>query len=311
MSAASALRALVARRLGPANLERLALARRCLGELRDSYRSAARAGRPATIDAGDVRSAIEDMGVQAGDVVHVHSSASHLMEGARSIALAGQVVRMLIELVGETGTVLMNTDALASGWDHALSRDVFDYVTWPSRRGLISEVFRRRRDVVRSVHPWYNVTAWGRRAVELVGEHHRSAPYAMDEHSPWFKLNQVEGKVLLLGNGFRHNSLVHLVEYLYPDEFPRPVFLNRPVTMRYTTRERQVAEMPVMLHAPLWKHGAEGRFAEYLQERYGFYQTRRLANGAELVCYRAADQFEAIRREMKQDVTWYDLRFGG
>lgn len=224
MTLGSALRSLVSRQLDPANLERLKIVRRCLADLRDSYRAVARGAGAATGTVGiaDIKAALVDMGIRAGDVVHVHSSASHLMAGTRSIRLAGQVVRMLVELVDESGTLLMNTDALRDGWDHALSREVFDYATWPSRRGLISEVFRRRRDVVRSVHPWYNVTAWGRRAVELVGEHHRSSPYAMDEHSPWYKLNQVDGKILLLGNGYRNNSLVHLVEYLYPDEFPGP-----------------------------------------------------------------------------------------
>jgi len=310
MSLGSAVRSLVSRRLDPATLERLKIVRRCLADLRDSYRPVARGADRSPVGIADVRAALVDMGIRAGDIVHVHSSASHLVAGTQSIRLAGEVVRTLVELVGETGTLLMNTDAVRDGWDHALSREVFDYATWPSHRGLISEVFRRRRDVVRSVHPWYNVTAWGRRAVELVGEHHRSSPYAMDEHSPWYKLNQVEGKVLLLGNGYRHNSLVHLAEYLHPDEFPRPVFLNRPVVMRYTTWERKVAEMPVMLHAHVWKHSAEARFAEYLQAKYGFYQVRHLASGASLVCYRASDQLEAIRREMKQDVTWYDLRFG-
>jgi aminoglycoside N3'-acetyltransferase len=131
----------------------------------------------------------------------------------------------------------------------------------------------------------------------------------MDRHSPWYKLGEAGGKVVLLGKGYWNNSLIHLAEYLHPDEFPRPVFLNRPVVMRYMDRSRAVCEMPILLHALLWQVGAEATFGEYLNDKYGFYRTRTLRNGAQLVCYEAREQYEAIRREMKGDVTWYDPRF--
>lgn len=291
------------------NIERLRIISRCVQEIRNSYAPVAHPSVGEVIGLEDVREALVEMGISPGDVIHVQSSATHLFAGGSPIGLATQTVRMLIELVGPSGTILMNTDSLRNGWDHAASGEVFDYASWPSRRGLISEVFRRRSDVVRSVHPWYNVTAWGCLAVELLEDHHKSTPYTMDEHSPWYKLNLVKGKVALLGAGFRYNSPLHLAEYLNPKGYPRAIFLDRPVAMKFMTWKRQQQVMDVMLHAPVWKHGAEGRFGAYLNVKYGIYRTRTLRNGAQIVVYDAADQCKAVRRELEQGTTWYDPQF--
>src|SRR5207244_4106605 len=119
---------------------------------------------------------------------------------------ATAILELLFELVGSDGTLVMPTDSVKGYPRFSRRGDVFDYETMPSRRGLITELFRRRPGLYRSIHPFYNLSAIGPRAKELVEEHGLSQPYTMDEHSPWYKLTMGGGKVVLLGLDFEINS---------------------------------------------------------------------------------------------------------
>lgn len=269
-----------------------------------------------------------DMGVWRGDLLHVQSSVSHLHQGwpdrvaedaGGQMAYATRIVKMLKDLVGPTGTLMMNTDSLThaevrSAWAGVLPPDraLFDYARSPSRRGLISELFRRQAGVVRSVHPWYNMTALGPAADELMRDNERSTPFALDRHSAIWKLTMMGGKIALLGQGFSGNVPMHLIEYVHADEYPRAVFVNRPVKVTYMDYGRRMQSLDVLLHAQDWYlTGLAGaKFCEYLDGRHHLYKRRRFKN-AEIVCFDARSQYEASYQEMKDGVCWYDPQFDG
>jgi aminoglycoside N3'-acetyltransferase len=279
----------------------------------------------------EIRETLLALGIAKGDTVHVHASIQHLMRGAtrppaepvpgpRTYAKA--LLALLLELVGEDGTLCMATDFnRPPGWlkrllaGSEIDEDVFDPARSPSYRGLLSEYFRRRPDVHRSLHPFYNVTAWGRSAQELVGEHHLSTPYVQDVHSPWYKVTRRGGKVLLLGRTFDVNSMVHLVEYLHPGEYPRPLFLSGPVPMYYLDASRVRQRIDVLMHhsgvpgSPLYVPQALHKFADYIDERHQVYRRKPFHEDVGIVCYDAQAQYDAFLAEMRRNVTWYDPQF--
>lgn len=120
------------------------------------------------------------------------------------------------------------------------------------------------------------------------------------------------GKVALLGQGFSGNVPMHLIEYVHPDEYPRAVFVNRPVKMTFMDHDRRMQSLDVLLHAQAWYlSGVAGaKFCEYLDERYNLYKRRPFQN-AEIVCFEAKAQYEASYLEMKKGVCWYDPQFDG
>jgi aminoglycoside N3'-acetyltransferase len=225
---------------------------------------------------------------------------------------------VLVDLVGVEGTIVMNTDGITHenvfrAWAGQVESDepLFDHRRTPSRRGLISELFRRRPSAIRSVHPWYNMTAEGPRAEELLCDDVLSTPYAMDEHSSTYKLTTGNGKVVLLGSGFDLNVPMHLIEYVHPDEFPRPVYVNRPSRMTYVARDGSVQSIDVLLHASIFyvKLGVSTHnFCTYLQSKYGIYRSRSFAR-ASIVAFDAREQYDVSLREMRDGVTQYDPRF--
>lgn len=77
--------------------------------------------------------------------------------------------------------------------------------------GRIPETFRRRPEARRSLHPTHSVAAIGPRAEEmLVG--HELSPIPCGPHTPYGRLVQAEGWVVLLGVGLECLTLLHHVE---------------------------------------------------------------------------------------------------
>jgi len=176
---------------------------------------------PAT--AGSLAQDLARLGVQAGDVLMVHSSLSALgfvLGGAQTVCDA------LLGAVGPGGTVAMPSQSSdwsePSGW----SQPPVPEEWWPSIRehwpaydpyatplrgmGAIANAFLQRRSTVRSTHPRLSVMANGRRAHTIVNGH--ALEEGFGEQSPLARLYDLDAKVLLLGTGHDTNTSLHLAE---------------------------------------------------------------------------------------------------
>jgi len=150
------------------------------------------------------------LGVQRGDVLLVHSSLSSMgmVDGG-----AETVIDALLEAVGvgSDGTLLM--PSFQNGMEYELARRgcVFDVRTSVCELGIIPESFRRRAGVARSVNPTHCTAGTGRRAAELLAGHHL-CHVSVGKGSPYDKLVQAGGKILLLGVTHKSNTTLHFVE---------------------------------------------------------------------------------------------------
>jgi aminoglycoside 3-N-acetyltransferase len=80
----------------------------------------------------------------------------------------------------------------------------------PSLCGLISDTLWKRPNAFRSQHPTHSVAAIGFFAKEMVKGHDKTSPLGIG--SPFHKLSQIGGLVMLLGVGQDQNSLLHTSE---------------------------------------------------------------------------------------------------
>ena len=136
--------------------------------------------------------AFREVGLRAGDVIHVHSSLRKLgpVEGG-----ADTVIDALMEALAPGGTLSLPTHTwkVVNG-----QQPVFHHALTPSNVGALTNVFRKRPGVLRSLHPTHSVAAIGPRAAELVEGHERCvAPCAPE--SPYGKLRDWDGKILIIG----------------------------------------------------------------------------------------------------------------
>lgn len=152
------------------------------------------------------------LGVRPGGVLIVHSSLSSLgflPDGPNA------VVQGLRIALGADGTLLMP----ALSYELVTpEKPFFDTKTTPSNVGLIPEYFRNLPDTIRSLHPTHSVCAAGSLALKMVGEHSLdTTPCGV--HSPFRKLPDFNGQILMLGCGLRPNTSMHAIEELVQPEY--------------------------------------------------------------------------------------------
>ena len=167
---------------------------------------------------------IKNIGVSKGMVLLVHSSLSSLgwvCGGAVAVILA------LEEVLGREGTLIMPAHSgdlsdpakwenppVPIDWCEEIRKTMpaFGQEFTPTRGvGVIPEIFRKQKGVLRSDHPQVSFTAYGKHAEYITGEH--GLEYAFGEKSPLAKIYELEGHVLLLGVGQINNTSIHLAEY--------------------------------------------------------------------------------------------------
>ena len=103
--------------------------------------------------------------------------------------------------------------------DYLEKEPVFDVRTAPIAMGAINEKLALLEGAKRSIHPTHSVVAIGDKAEYYVSEHHLDeTPF--NTHSPYYKLLQNEGKILLLGARLNNVTYIHVIEDLLEDLFP-------------------------------------------------------------------------------------------
>src|SRR5205814_935821 len=97
------------------------------------------------------------------------------------------LITILKDALTPDGTLLVPTSPFI-GWqeDYIASKPTFDVRRTPSRMGLMTELFRRMPDTVRSLHPTHSVAGWGAHAEELLSTHHLGETFG--ETSPFCRI---------------------------------------------------------------------------------------------------------------------------
>jgi len=155
---------------------------------------------------------LQKLGLRRGGVLLVHSSLSSLgfVPGGPAAVIAA-----LRDALGPDGTLMMPTHTWE--WMNRGLR-VFDVHTTPGCVGTIAEHFRKIDGTLRSLHPTHSVAAQGPQATEmLIG--HEEAETPCGTGTPYARLLEADGQILLLGAMLDSNTAFHCMEALcgYPE----------------------------------------------------------------------------------------------
>lgn len=157
------------------------------------------------------------LGLTEGDSLLIHSSYKSMGGLIGGIETLISAIR---EVIGETGTLLAPTLTYSF-----VTPDfpVFDYVNTPSCVGAVSEYIRNMPGAVRSIHPTHSCTAIGYKQTWFTSGHENDrTPVGIN--SPFYKLREDGGKILMLGCSAHHNTSMHGVE----EYFGTPYVLTTP-----------------------------------------------------------------------------------
>ncbi|MEL4178531.1 AAC(3) family N-acetyltransferase [Roseateles sp. PN1] len=167
----------------------------------------------------DLGAGLARLGLPRNHVVIVHSSllTFGLIEGG----LPG-VMRVLNEVLGEQTTLLMPAFTFAYG-----ASRVWDSRTTPAETGALTEYFRKRPGVLRTLHPFHSLSVSGPQAHAFASCKNLSS---FGPGSPFEQLVEMEAVNLALGTEFvggatflHHTEEVAAVPYRFYKEFPGQV----------------------------------------------------------------------------------------
>lgn len=161
----------------------------------------------------DILNALKKLGINHGDTVLFHSSLKSFGKVENG---ADDVIDAFLEAVGYQGTVVAPTLAMKN------FREAYNewHIDRPSDTGLITEVFRRRPNALRSNQATHSVAAIGASAEFLTKTHglngkrygiYGDTPFSND--SPWQKLFDINATVVMVGVDFEPFTFRHLCEY--------------------------------------------------------------------------------------------------
>src|SRR5436190_7765316 len=178
--------------------------------------------RHGTFGADDLRVELARRLPADTEIVMVHCSLNDLQP-----TYTGDVKDLmdaLIDLCGPKRTLAMPAfvfEGFQAETAAAVSeRILFDVQRQPSEMGLLSEVFRRRKGVRRSVHPSASVCALGPLADELTAGHHLAST-TFGEGTPFGLMAKRRTAIFGIGiEYFRCLAQVHAAEDLLGERYP-------------------------------------------------------------------------------------------
>jgi len=152
----------------------------------------------------DLLNQLQEMPVDSEGTIIVHSSMKSIGEVD---GRADTVLDAFSEFM-QDGLLVFPTHT----WDIINEENPKFYVDeTPSNVGILTELFRQRPDVIRSLHPTHSVGALGEDAKEFTaGDERYDTPAARG--SAWGKLLDREAKILLVGVDLRRNTYIHGIE---------------------------------------------------------------------------------------------------
>lgn len=248
------------------------------------------------ITLSELRASLIRLGFERGRVVWVQSSWN---EFYNYHGRPSELIALMRDLLGPEGTLVMPAFPLDQDPAKVLEIDIV-----PSSTGLLTEVFRRGKDVKRSIHLTSSVCAAGPAADFLLNGHHKDI-FPWGPRSPYCRLLDVDARLVGLGMGPLVTNLtpLHAVECLLYDEvqFFRQVFDGK---VAYHWRRRSGEEGD---HEFMWRIGriSPSRYGRHFpKDSY----TRLKLSNVDMVAVNARTLMARALELGRMGITVYDKR---
>lgn len=144
---------------------------------------------------------LKNMNLSKNDTVFIHSSCKKIGFDANDI------IDTLMEYFKD-GLLLLPSHSWATIND---DNPIFDPINTPSCVGIIPNLFMKRENVYRSLHPTHSILAYGKDAKKFIkNEEYNNTPAT--PHGVYDRLREKNAKILLIGVGNERNTFIHGIE---------------------------------------------------------------------------------------------------
>jgi aminoglycoside 3-N-acetyltransferase len=188
---------------------------------------------------------LRSMGIVEGDTVFMHSSFgvhNGFKDGPQKI------IDCILSVIGSSGNLLM----VSMGYHGIPARvylragEKFDVLKTVSHVGIITEIFRRKKGVVRSLSPTNPVLAFGPDAYWLVADHHR-VMYPCGNGSPFAKVLKLNAKALFFDTPFSSMTFYHYLEDHFKESLSVQLYDETPIESTVIDAGRNELKIKVYL----------------------------------------------------------------
>ncbi len=169
--------------------------------------------------------ALLGMGIGPGSCVMLHSSFSSANGFRGTIP---ELIDTFVEAVGPQGHLMMvSLPYRSASIDWLQSGRTFDVRRTPSMMGMVSEVFRRRDGVLRSLHPTHPILVHGPRAAEIIASH-PDCLHPCGPGSPFAWLLELDGRSVFFNVPIDMFTFFHYLEHHVSAQLPFPLYTDVP-----------------------------------------------------------------------------------
>lgn len=217
----------------------------------------------------DLQEMLARMGIRPSDTLVIHSSMKAIGQAEGG---ADTVLDAWMEYMSRGLLILPTHTWRQMGKEHR----IFDPAEEPSCVGLLTEMFRKRPGVLRSLHPTHSVAVYGRGSREYIeGEELCNTPCT--KGGCWSRMDREHTKILLVGVGHERNTFIHAVEEALevPERLtPEPELfyikmadgslMERPMYRHYNPKTDHISEAYPKLEQAFYDTGAavRGQFGD-------------------------------------------------
>ena len=225
----------------------------------------------------ELEAALRGLGIAEGDTLLVHAAFTPLSGFSGT---PQELIERVGRILGSDGNLLMMSMAYTSSAHAYLKRgEPFDVRRTMSRMGLVTEVFRRRRDVHRSLNPVHPVLARGPRAEWLVADHD-ATPFSCGDDTPIERLARLGGRILLFDVSYITATFLHHLEHRFRDRLPVKVYHDEMLEATVVAADGTVRRLKTHVFEPTTARARDRVWLDLEAEfgRRGALRTGRLGN---------------------------------
>nr|WP_316643920.1 AAC(3) family N-acetyltransferase [uncultured Roseateles sp.] len=133
--------------------------------------------------------------------------------------------------------------------EYLTTEPAFDVRTARNAMGAISTTVMAKEGALRSLHPTHSLVALGANAGAYTAEHHLdTTPFG--PHSPYWRITQKRGLILMLGVGLNSVTCFHVYEDLLGESMPIDVYLPETFQIACTNVSGDVSPVTTRCHNP-------------------------------------------------------------
>lgn len=251
----------------------------------------------------DVAEAFASLDIH-GDVM-VHSSLVHI---GNIKSKHKPIVKALQEHVIDNGNTLLAIAIPVKGSTQEYLENItrFDKDA-PIAMGVISSYYAKQEGACRSLNPTHSVVAYGPRAEEYTAWHHLDiTPFT--ERSPFYKLLEHNGSVLMIGAAIKHLTLCHIVEDMLGELYPQRVYGQKEYMVDIYRDEMCIHHGRYKAHS---RWSGILRTSNYISSRIKALPSTKVVKlgGAELISINGRDAIICELEELKKGNTIYGWRY--